>query len=134
MIRVAALQLKYHARFAGAALALETWAWQLNHPNDEAFPSVSGYPNETALIEDVKKAIAQGVEKSGKAPRVLVIGAPGRCGSGAVDLCVRAGAPEENKSTTLLSVTPYFPSAATRRVSPRYSRINKPSKIQFFTN
>ncbi|KAH8793368.1 saccharopine dehydrogenase [Hyaloscypha finlandica] len=86
----------YHAGFAGAALALETWAWQLTHPVSEPFPAVSSYPNEDALIVDVKKAIALGKEKSGKDPRVLVIGALGRCGSGAVDLCLRAGVPTEN--------------------------------------
>ncbi|RDL38513.1 uncharacterized protein BP5553_02853 [Venustampulla echinocandica] len=86
----------YHAGFAGAALALENWAWQLTHPKNEPFPSVSSYPNENDLIADVKKAIAQGSEKTGKAPRVLVIGALGRCGSGAVDLCLRAGVPTEN--------------------------------------
>jgi saccharopine dehydrogenase (NAD+, L-lysine forming) len=48
------------------------------------------------LIVDVKKAIAEGQAKNGKAPRVLVIGALGRCGSGAVDLCLRAGIPTEN--------------------------------------
>lgn len=86
----------YHAGFAGAALALETWAWQLTHPASEPFPSVSSYPNEHELIADVKKAIAQGKEKTGKDPRVLVIGALGRCGSGAVDLAIRAGVPSEN--------------------------------------
>ncbi|RFU31675.1 hypothetical protein B7463_g4700, partial [Scytalidium lignicola] len=86
----------YHAGFAGAALALENWAWQLTHPKNELFPSVSSYPNENELVADVKKAVAQGLEKTGKAPRVLVIGALGRCGSGAVDLCLRAGVPSEN--------------------------------------
>ncbi|KAI9742504.1 MAG: Saccharopine dehydrogenase [Claussenomyces sp. TS43310] len=86
----------YHAGFAGAALALENWAWQLTHSTSEPFPSVSSYPNENELIADVKKAIVQGSEKTGKAPRVLVIGALGRCGSGAVDLCLRAGVPNEN--------------------------------------
>jgi saccharopine dehydrogenase (NAD+, L-lysine-forming) len=57
---------------------------------------VASYPNEDALIADVKKAIKQGTEKTGKAPRVLIIGALGRCGSGAVDLCLRAGVPTEN--------------------------------------
>jgi len=57
---------------------------------------VSSYPNEDALIADVKKAITQGTEKTGKAPRVLIIGALGRCGSGAVDLCLRAGVLTEN--------------------------------------
>ena len=57
---------------------------------------MSSYPNEDDLIVDVKKAIAAGKAKTGKDPRVLVIGALGRCGSGAVDLCLRAGVPTEN--------------------------------------
>jgi saccharopine dehydrogenase (NAD+, L-lysine-forming) len=57
---------------------------------------VSPYPNEDALVADVKKAVAQGTEKTGKAPRVLIIGLLGRCGGGAVDLCLRAGVPTEN--------------------------------------
>jgi len=57
---------------------------------------VSSYPNETALITDVKKAIEGASGKSSKAPRVLIIGALGRCGSGAVDLCLKAGIPDEN--------------------------------------
>ncbi|GKT64592.1 saccharopine dehydrogenase [Colletotrichum tofieldiae] len=81
----------YHAGFSGAALALENWAWQLTHPG-QSFPSVESYPNEDALIADVKKALDEGVAKNGgKKPRVIVIGALGRCGSGAVDMCTRAG-------------------------------------------
>jgi hypothetical protein len=37
---------------------------------------VSSYDNENALVTDVKKAIAQGIEKAGKAPRVLVVSNP----------------------------------------------------------
>ncbi len=104
----------YHAGFAGAALAIENWAWQINHKGTP-FPAVEAYPNEESLIVDVKKAMKEAIEKSGKAPRVLVIGALGRCGSGgessipclyllctptdqkkAVDLCLRAGVPTEN--------------------------------------
>lgn len=36
------------------------------------------------------------VKKSGREPRVLVIGALGRCGRGAVDLCLKAGISIEN--------------------------------------
>ena len=70
-------------------------AWQIDH-KDQPLPSVSSYPNEDALIADVKKAITQGAEKAGKTPRVLIIGALGRCGSGAVDLCLKAGVPIDN--------------------------------------
>ncbi|KAH6845289.1 hypothetical protein B0I37DRAFT_379722 [Chaetomium sp. MPI-CAGE-AT-0009] len=84
----------YHAGFAGAALAIEVWAWQWNH--SEPFPGVESYPNEDALVSNVKKALASGVEKSGRSPRVIVIGALGRCGSGAVEALRKVGVPEEN--------------------------------------
>lgn len=45
-------------------------------------------------MTNVKKVYAQGKEKAGREPRVIVIGALGRCGSGAVDMCVKAGVPE----------------------------------------
>ncbi|KAI9824989.1 MAG: mitochondrial Homoaconitase [Sarea resinae] len=87
----------YHAGFAGAALAVETWAWQFAHPSSEPLPGVSSYPNEDLLIADVKKSIATGqAANGGAAPRVLVIGALGRCGKGAVDLCLKAGIPADH--------------------------------------
>ena len=70
------------------------WAWQLNH--SEPFPGVESYPNEDALVSNVKKALASGLEKSGRTPRVIVIGALGRCGSGAVAALRKVGVPEEN--------------------------------------
>jgi saccharopine dehydrogenase (NAD+, L-lysine forming) len=71
-----------------------TWSWQLLHGQDEPMPGVKPYENETALIEDVKKAIEEGKAKSNRLPRVLVIGALGRCGKGAVDLCTKVGLTE----------------------------------------
>lgn len=68
-----------------------TWGWQLMHGNDKPLPGVKPYENEDLLINDVKKAVEEGKAKSGRLPRVLVIGALGRCGRGAVDLCVKAG-------------------------------------------
>lgn len=82
----------YHAGFAGSALAIQAWAWQLTRPGDEPLPSVSSYANEGLLIEDVKKWLAEGSrEAGGKLPQVIVVGALGRCGKGAVDLCTKAG-------------------------------------------
>nr|POE63266.1 saccharopine dehydrogenase [nad(+), l-lysine-forming] [Quercus suber] len=80
-----------HAGFAGAALALLAWAWQLKHGKDKPLPGVSAYENETALLKDVKTAVEEGKAQAGHYPRVLVIGALGRCGKGAVDLCIKAG-------------------------------------------
>ncbi|KAK0633000.1 hypothetical protein B0T14DRAFT_574682 [Immersiella caudata] len=84
----------FHAGFAGAALALQVWAWQLIH--SEPFPGVSSFPNEDALITDVKSAIEEGAKKAGHPPRVIVIGALGRCGSGAVAALRKAGVPEDH--------------------------------------
>lgn len=66
----------------------------MNH--SEPFPGVESYPNEDALVSNVKKALASGIEKAGRSPRVIVIGALGRCGSGAVEALRKAGVPEEN--------------------------------------
>jgi len=85
----------FHAGFAGAALALEAWAWQQSHP-EEPFPGVESYPNEEALVADVKKALEEGTAKAGRQPKVIVIGALGRCGSGAVAALRKAGVQEEN--------------------------------------
>jgi saccharopine dehydrogenase (NAD+, L-lysine-forming) len=85
----------YHAGFSGAALAIQSWAWQLTHPTSEPFPGVTHYPNEAALIKDVAESIKVGTEKAGHAPKVHVIGALGRCGTGAVELCRKAGVPED---------------------------------------
>lgn len=93
----------YHAGFAGSALALMAWAWQLTHGKDELLPGVTPYENEDALIKDVKEAVEKGRAKAGHLPRVLVIGALGRCGSGAVDLCVKAGLEDILVSSTLQS-------------------------------
>ncbi|CCU81542.1 hypothetical protein BGHDH14_bgh00132 [Blumeria hordei DH14] len=86
----------YHAGFAGAALALKAWAWQLTHPVSEPLPGVSSYPSEGLLVEDVKKSITVGKENCARYPRILVIGAYGRCGKGAIELCLKAGIPSEN--------------------------------------
>lgn len=89
-------------------MALMAWAWQLTHGKDTPMPGVTAYENETALIQDVKKAVADGRAKAGHLPRVLVIGALGRCGRGAVDLCVAAGLEEILVSApTLILLRPH---------------------------
>ncbi|EEH07018.1 saccharopine dehydrogenase [Histoplasma capsulatum G186AR] len=87
----------YHAGFAGAALALKTWAWQLQHP-DTPLPSVDHftdgrgyYLNEKEMVNQIREDVIRGEKIAGHKPRVLVIGALGRCGRGAVDACVKAG-------------------------------------------
>ena len=84
----------YHAGYAGAAIAIITWAWQLDpaHKNTP-LPAVDYYKSESDLVAKVKSSIDEGVRFSTHLPRILVIGALGRCGNGAVTLCEQAGIP-----------------------------------------
>ena len=93
----------YHAGFAGAALAVKTWAWQLTHPKGEPLPGVESYTegrgyyeNEEQLLEQLRGDLKKGHEVAGKLPTALVIGALGRCGRGAVDLFTKIGVPQDN--------------------------------------
>ncbi|KAL1899989.1 Saccharopine dehydrogenase [Ceratocystis pirilliformis] len=85
----------YHAGFAGAAASLIDWAWQINNPG-KSMPALTSYPIQDRLITDVKAALAEGSKKAGRQPRVIIIGALGRCGTGAVDMVMAAGIPAEN--------------------------------------
>lgn len=59
-------------------------------------PGVSSYANQSLLLKDIRAKTEVGEKKAGRKPRILVIGALGRCGRGAVDLCRQAGVPEDN--------------------------------------
>ncbi|ODV89514.1 hypothetical protein CANCADRAFT_4130 [Tortispora caseinolytica NRRL Y-17796] len=83
----------YHAGFAGAAIGLMAWSSQLT---TGPLGPVEPFANETALINTVKAKIQEGIAKKGRQPKVLVIGALGRCGSGAVDLCKQVGLEDSN--------------------------------------
>ena len=72
------------------------WAWQLEH-GGKPLPGKDYYKNEGELIREVKAEMEKGVTKTrGSRPRVLVIGAWGRCGKGALDLCKAVGIPDDN--------------------------------------
>ncbi|KAJ9632498.1 Saccharopine dehydrogenase [Taxawa tesnikishii (nom. ined.)] len=86
----------FHAGFAGAALAVKTWAHQLATGKSDGLPGVKPYAREELLVDDVKKSLQEGEKKAGKTPRCFVMGALGRCGRGAVDLLQKAGIPDEN--------------------------------------
>jgi saccharopine dehydrogenase (NAD+, L-lysine forming) len=86
----------YHAGYAGAALAVAAWSHQLTNPEAKNMDSVKPYANQDLLLDDIRARLASGEKIAGHKPRVLVIGALGRCGRGAVDLCRQAGIPEDN--------------------------------------
>ena len=71
----------YWAGYAGAALAALAWA---RKESGEATPLETQKPraNKNVLVEELTTAI----EKTGKRPKMMVIGALGRSGQGAVEL------------------------------------------------
>ena len=90
----------YHAGFAGTAVGLETWCHQRLTPPGARIgpqPGIKPYPNEDELISYLKQRLSLAMERSGGAyPRIMVMGALGRCGTGACDFARRVGVPEEN--------------------------------------
>jgi hypothetical protein len=74
------------AGFAGAALALLGWAGQ-QQGRQPILPLIEARPSQAALVEDVRTALGS-VEHS---PSMLIIGALGRSGRGAVSLCEQVG-------------------------------------------
>ncbi|KAL2039134.1 hypothetical protein N7G274_008183 [Stereocaulon virgatum] len=85
----------YHAGYAGAALAILDWAWQLKTGGEQPMPGRHHFQNQDELIKVVETELQKGLEKTGnEPPQVLVIGALGRCGKGALDLCRRVKIPE----------------------------------------
>jgi saccharopine dehydrogenase (NAD+, L-lysine-forming) len=75
---------------------LEAWAWQLNNLLDNPIPSVAGCLSRSLLLDYVKSRMLEGEPKVGRKPRVLIIGALGRCGTSAVDPCKQADKHNEN--------------------------------------
>ncbi len=68
----------YWAGFAGAALSI--WAWANKQLGHQVLPSLSSFSEQLALIAQVTSVLNHCQYK----PRVMVIGAKGRSGSGAV--------------------------------------------------
>jgi saccharopine dehydrogenase (NAD+, L-lysine-forming) len=75
----------YWAGYAGAAVTLKTWAAQ---QRDQECPPVGVYPSKDALNAELLAELdATGADR----PRAIVIGALGRVGTGAADLCEAMG-------------------------------------------
>ncbi|SPF77495.1 saccharopine dehydrogenase [Pseudoprimorskyibacter insulae] len=77
----------YWAGFAGAAVSLMCWIAQ---QSGQICPPVSTYTSADALTADLADRLAA---TGATAPRAIVIGALGRVGTGAADLCGRMGMP-----------------------------------------
>jgi saccharopine dehydrogenase (NAD+, L-lysine-forming) len=77
----------FHAGFAGAAAGALAYAAQ---KDGEKLGRLEPYPNERAMVADVKAKLGGGVTNI----KALIIGALGRCGRGAVDLFKKIGLEE----------------------------------------
>ncbi|QQX79387.1 saccharopine dehydrogenase [Shewanella sp. KX20019] len=77
----------YWAGFAGAAVALKAFG-RRQQVDGPVLPKLTSMPSKQALVDDVTSAISQ----LSQAPKVLVIGAKGRSGRGAVEMAKCVGA------------------------------------------
>ncbi len=74
----------YWAGFAGAAVSLKAWCAQ---DKGGICGPVGTYPGKDALLSDLRDDLAS----ASRMPSAIVIGALGRVGSGAADLCTAMG-------------------------------------------
>ncbi|WP_415919368.1 saccharopine dehydrogenase [Tateyamaria sp. SN6-1] len=77
----------YWAGYAGAAVALKCWAAQ---QRGQLAGPVDAYPSANHMLADLQSdLVANGAHR----PTALIIGALGRVGTGAADLCTAMGVP-----------------------------------------
>lgn len=84
----------FSAGFAGTALALLSWSHQLLHP-EVPQGAVPMFDSASALVELVRSSVTKALPlNNGGYPRLMIIGALGRCGKGAIECCSAVGVPE----------------------------------------
>jgi saccharopine dehydrogenase (NAD+, L-lysine-forming) len=76
----------YWAGFVGAAIAVKSFLHQAVDKN-EKIPALHSYPKIDELLNEIKSLMAKTQER----PSTIIIGAGGRCGSGAVGLLKELG-------------------------------------------
>ncbi|PVU99013.1 hypothetical protein BB559_001078 [Furculomyces boomerangus] len=81
----------FYAGFTGSAVGIDAWCHGILNPGVK-FPPISPYLHEDILFSKLKERIAL----VGRFPKIMVIGALGRCGSGAVSLARKVGIPEDH--------------------------------------
>lgn len=75
----------YWAGFAGCAVSLKIWAGQ-HLSRDPVISELTPYANKDALIDDIKEEVGAAINITKHNPRLIVIGALGRVGQGAMQL------------------------------------------------
>ena len=58
------------------------------------YPKIEAHPNEECLIKYIKGRLAAAIKKIGHSPKVMVMGALGRCGTGAKDFALKVDIPD----------------------------------------
>lgn len=79
------------AGFAGAGLAMLAWSKQTQGKTPILEP-VKSRESAAALVAEAKTSVEASVNAIGRRPKVMVIGARGRCGLGAVEFLEQIGA------------------------------------------
>ncbi len=92
------------AGFSGAALAVDIWAHQQNVP-DKTYPKIQPVRDETELLAGLRERLSRALKAANRWPRAIIIGAKGRCGSGAIDLFHKLGFPNTQLTTWDLAET-----------------------------
>lgn len=82
----------YYAGFAGAALGIDTWCHK--KLSKTPYASVKPFSRVEDLIAYIKDRLTKAMAAAGgEYPSVMVMGALGRCGTGATDLATKVGIP-----------------------------------------
>jgi len=77
------------AGFIGMAAGLKAWTQQQR--DGEKLAKLDYYQDSPTLVNEIRDELESVFSKTSRKPRVLVMGALGRCGRGAVDFAKRAG-------------------------------------------
>ncbi|KAJ7385010.1 Saccharopine dehydrogenase [Desmophyllum pertusum] len=83
------------AGFTGMAIGLSAWCHKQTSPQSP-MPALEPYGHESLLKDDLKMQLQEAAKAKGLSecyPRVIIIGALGRCGKGALDLAYKVGIP-----------------------------------------
>ncbi|KAI7900399.1 uncharacterized protein BX663DRAFT_532333 [Cokeromyces recurvatus] len=85
----------YMAGFAGCAIGIDVWCHQKSNLNKK-YGAIHPYSNEDELITYIKERLATAVKfNNNEYPKVMIMGALGRCGNGARDFARKVGIPEK---------------------------------------
>lgn len=79
------------AGYIGMAAGIIDWCHQYLYPEQKSLPPLVYHENFAALSKYVKDLLDQAVVIAKRDPKIIIIGAPGRCGIGATSLAESVG-------------------------------------------